>query len=108
VFLGIACFIVPLLGVHGRLVEAKDALLDGINARFEVLRSDLYGRVDRASLAGVKDVTDALAGLEVVRGTIERLPTWPWPPALLRGFLSAIILPVVVYLLTRVAAGVVG
>lgn len=56
----------------------------------------------------MKDVTDALAGLEVVRGTIERLPTWPWPPALLRGFLSAIILPVVVYLLTRVAAGVVG
>jgi hypothetical protein len=50
-------------------------------------------------------VAGALAGAEQIRERIERLPTWPWQPALLRGFISAIILPVMVCLLTRVAAG---
>jgi hypothetical protein len=33
---------------------------------------------------------------------VVRLPTWPWPPQLLRGFVSALLLPIVIFVLTRV------
>jgi len=106
--LGVLCFLVPLLGIHGRLDDEKDELVRGVNRRFEAARAELYGRVDGSNLAGAKEVADALDGLETIRGRIERLPTWPWPPALLRGFITAIVLPIVVYVLTLIAADVVG
>jgi hypothetical protein len=106
--LGVVCFVVPLLGVHGRLVDEKNELARGVNTRFGALQAELYGRVDGSNLGGAGEVTSALAGLETIRGRIERLPTWPWPPALLRGFITAIVLPIVVYLLTRYASSVVG
>ena len=46
--------------------------------------------------------------LITLRDRASRLPTWPWPPQLLGGFVSALLLPVVVYLLTRFASTLVG
>ena len=61
--------------------------------------------MDASSLPGVKDVTDALGGINATREQIARLPTWPWPPQVLRGFISAIALPVLVFLLSRYVGG---
>jgi hypothetical protein len=49
-------------------------------------------------------MSDALAGMTTLRDGIQRLPTWPWPPQLLRGFVSALILPLVIYVLTRLVS----
>lgn len=101
ILVGIACFLVPLWGIHDRLVDEKAALVRGVGVRARALQEELYRRVDAANLAGVKEVTDALAGIYASRDQVMRLPTWPWPPQLLRGFISAILLPVVVFLITR-------
>jgi hypothetical protein len=101
IVMGVACFIVPLWGIHGRLTAEKTALVRGVNLRAEALQEELYRRVDASNLAGVKDVTDALGGIHATREQIGRLSTWPWPPQVLRGFISAILLPVVVFLITR-------
>jgi len=100
--LGIACFVVPLWSIHGRLTQEKAVLTRGASLRAKVLQDDLYRRIDSGNVAGIKDVTDAAAGVHAAGERIARLPTWPWPPQVLRGFLSAILLPVVVYLITRV------
>jgi hypothetical protein len=63
--------------------------------------------VDSSNLAGVKDVTDALNGINVTRELVAKLPTWPWPPQLLRGFITALLLPILVYLITRYVGQVV-
>lgn len=103
----VASFIVPLWGIHERLVAEKASLVRGANLRAQALQEELYRRVDGANLPGVKDVTDALGGIHATREQIAKLPTWPWPPQLLRGFISAIILPVIVYMITRyVATGI--
>jgi hypothetical protein len=99
--LGAACFAVPLWGIHGRLVVAKDELVRGVNLRAQALQEELYRRVDASNLAGVRDVTDALIGIQATGAQIDRLPTWPWPPSVLRGFLSAILLPVAVFVITQ-------
>jgi hypothetical protein len=104
---GVACFIVPLWGIHGRLQANKAALLRGVNLRAQALQADLYARVDSSNLAGVKDVTDALNGINVTRELVAKLPTWPWPPQLLRGFITALLLPILVYLITRYVGQVV-
>ena len=101
IIVGVACFIVPLWGIHGRLVEKKGELVRGVNARAEALQAELYRRVDTSELAAVADVTEALAGIRATREEIGRLPTWPWPREVLRGFVSAVLLPVVVFLITR-------
>jgi len=101
IIIGVACFIVPLWGIHGRLTDTKAELVRGVNARAEALQSELYRRVDTSDLAGVADVSDALAGIRATREEIGRLPTWPWPREVLRGFVSAVLLPVVVFLITR-------
>jgi hypothetical protein len=49
-------------------------------------------------------INDALTGLGALRERIVRLPTWPWPPQIFRGFVSALLLPIVVFILTRLVA----
>lgn len=50
---------------------------------------------------GVKEVADAIGGIRATSEGIDKLPTWPWPPQVLRGFLSAVLLPVIVFFVTR-------
>lgn len=101
IVLGIACFIVPLWSIHGRLTTEKAVLELGASQRAKALQEDLYRRVDGGNLAGIKDLTDAASGIQAAGERIAKLPTWPWPPEVLRGFLSAILLPVVVYVITK-------
>lgn len=99
--LGVACFVVPLWGIHGRLAAAKAVLVRGASMRDQALEAELFRRVDAGNLAGVKEVADALSGIRATSDRIAKLPTWPWPPQVLRGFISAILLPVAVFLITR-------
>ncbi len=106
--LGAACFILPLWGIHGRLVAVKDALLAGVEERVTKLADELYRRIDAGELDGTKVINEAIAATGAVRERIGKLPTWPWPPQLFRGFLSALLIPVVVYLASRLIGGQIG
>ena len=99
---GLACFVLPLWGIHERLVTEKSALVRGANQRAEALQAQLYRRVDAGELEGIDSVTDAINGVIATRGLMDRLPTWPWPPEVLRGLVTAVLLPVVVYVITTV------
>ncbi|HEY6958422.1 MAG TPA: hypothetical protein VI814_06350 [Candidatus Limnocylindria bacterium] len=106
--LGAACFVLPLLGIHGRLVVEKDVLLAGVEARVSKLGLELYRRIDAGEFDGTKVISEAIAAAGAIRERIVRLPTWPWPPQLFRGFLSALFLPVIVYLVSRLIATWIG
>jgi hypothetical protein len=43
-----------------------------------------------------------------LRKRIADIPTWPWRPQVLSGFLSALILPVAIFLITRALASQLG
>lgn len=100
---GVAVFIAPLWGIHGRLVDAKESLRFDAERRVGGLATELYARLDAGDFAGATSLNGTLSSLTTLRERIDRLPTWPWPPQLLRGFVSALLLPVVVYVLTRAA-----
>jgi hypothetical protein len=108
ILFGVACFVVPLWGIHGRLVVEKDVLLREVEGRITRLGAEMYARIDAGQFDSTKAITDALAGTVTLRERIARLPTWPWPPQVFRGFLSALLLPVIVYLASRVLASQIG
>jgi hypothetical protein len=106
--IGLITFVVPLWGIHDRLVREKEVLLRGVEARLGHLSTEMYRRVDEGQFDGTKAVSESIAGVAVLRDRIGRLPTWPWPPNVLRGFLSALLLPVLVYVASRLIGGQVG
>jgi hypothetical protein len=104
----IACFVLPLWGIHERLIREKEQLLLQVEGRLSRLGEELYRRIDAGLFDGTKVVGESIAGVTALRDRINRIPTWPWPPNLLRGFLSALLIPVVVYLASRLAGGLIG
>jgi len=108
IVVGVACFVVPLWGIHGRLDDEKDLLLREVEARISRLGAEMYARIDAGEFEATKPVTEALAGTETLRDRIARLPTWPWPPQVVSGFASALLLPVIVFLVTRVLSSQIG
>lgn len=102
----LACFVLPLWGIHGRLVAAKTALLDESDARIQVARDELHRLLDSAELTGAGNVGDALRGLISIRELIVRLQTWPWSTQLLGGFITALLLPILIWFITRALATV--
>ena len=104
IIVGIVTFVVPLWGIHERLVDEKEVLARGVEERVSRIGTEMYRRVDAGEFDGSKVMSDALAGMTTLRDRIEHLPTWPWPPQLLRGFVSALVLPLVIYVLTRLVS----
>lgn len=105
---GILCFVLPLWGIHDRLVDEKAVLMREVESRLGVLGAEMYRRIDAGEFDGTKPISEALAGMGEVRRRIADIPTWPWRPQVLSGFLSALIVPIVVYLATRAIATQLG
>jgi hypothetical protein len=97
-----ASFVVPLWGIHGRLAREKEALLRDAERRANALAAELYARIDAGKYDETAVINSSLTGVTALRERYERLPTWPWPPQVLRGFVSALLLPLVIFILTRV------
>jgi hypothetical protein len=96
----VASFIIPLLGMYDRLVNEKARALYEANRRIELSIGGLHEQVDSATAEGRDTVNKNLASLLLEAETLSKMPTWPWRPETLRGFLGAITLPVIVWLIT--------
>lgn len=97
----VACFVLPLYGMHLRLVAEKDRLLAEANGRFETLLTRLHARVDGEILGDAEKISHQLSSLASEREAISRLSTWPWEAATVTGFLTTLVLPVLIWLVQR-------
>ena len=100
--IGLAAFVVPLWGIHVRIVREKEALLRDVERRVNSIANELYRDIDSGSMDTASKFTALLTSLGSLRERIEHLPTWPWPPNLFRGFITALLLPIAIFILTRV------
>jgi hypothetical protein len=105
--MAISSFVLPLWGMHRRLVAEKERLQSASSVRLTALLTELDHDVAGVRLARADGLNKLLASVLSERDVLARLPTWPWQAATLRGFVSALLLPVVVYLLARAAERIV-
>ena len=111
--LALAAFFLPLRGLHDLLAGEKrrllgataDRLHETIGALHELVQSESANRTDpdasRTAQTRIDALSKAQTALVQERDMIGRLSTWPWDPSTLRAVVSAIALPIVLFLVTR-------
>jgi hypothetical protein len=95
----VAAFLLPLLGMHGRLVAEKARPEVEVNQGMETAYEELQKQVRNKTYTHVDELEKALSGMVRMREVIARLSTWPWQPETLRGVLAAVGLPIVIWLI---------
>lgn len=98
---GAIVFVLPLLGLHGRLVDEKDRLQAEADDRLKAVLAELNRDAASIELGRADGLNKTLASLVQQRELLAHLPTWPWSATTLRAFVSAILLPLALFLVQR-------
>ena len=96
--LAMAAFLLPLRIVNRRLMSEKRLQMAELNQRVKATLARVHKNVDENSLQEVSKLHDVLNALTTEREILARIPTWPWRPGLFAGFVSIIVLPIVLVL----------
>lgn len=97
--LALGAFLLPLRFVNRRLVLEKRGQLGELDRRTKATLARLHQLIDENDLQEVPRLNDVLKGLTTEREILAQIPTWPWRPGLFAGFLSVIVIPIVLFLL---------
>jgi hypothetical protein len=99
--LAVAAFVLPLEGMHHRITAEKERLQLEANTRLKAAIAELHDSIDRRDLSTSDAVNKTLESLKFERDAIDRMPTWPWEPGTLRAFVTALLVPIVLWLIIR-------
>lgn len=96
-----AAFVWPLLGAHRLLMAEKERRRTALARRMDATIAMLQHRLDGGDLAEMTGLKDALESLVVAQNELDKIRTWPWQPGTLRGLATAVLLPLLLWLITR-------
>jgi hypothetical protein len=100
--LALAAFAWPLLGTRRLLFKEKTQRLDQVSLRFEAAFAGLHQRIDNGELEEVDDLIKVISILETERDTLRGISTWPWQPETLRFLVTALLLPLFLWIIQYV------
>jgi hypothetical protein len=100
--LAICIFFIPLLGIQHRLGREKAQLLDETNEAIKVTMGRIHGEVTADTYEKMPVLNNTMTSLVAERTLIKSLSTLPWDTATLRGFATTLLLPVLLWLVTRI------
>lgn len=99
-------FVVPLRGIHSRLAVEKQGLQRDLGRRVSV-SVEAMARGTSADAATLEEHHRMLSSLVTARDVVDRVPTWPWRTGALTGFLSAVLLPLVLFIVQQALSRIV-
>ncbi len=99
--LAIFSFLYPTWGIHRRIQNKKETALRENGRQIEKTHRTLYQHLSKNDHKKSGDLEKSLNSLYKMREQIERIPTWPWNPGTFRNFLSAVFLPLGLWLLQQ-------
>jgi len=103
VLLALLTFVVPLWGAHRLLQRDKTLRVSTIGRRLEAATDRLHERADQGLYDDtIGHIDTAVEGLIRERDLVAKSKTWPWEPGALRAVATALLLPVVIWLITRI------
>jgi hypothetical protein len=100
--LSFLAFIVPLMGINRRLVKEKRGMRREVNHRLKMAFVQADRDFNNLELGEMDELEKTVAIFERQKEFVEKLPTWPWQPATLRGFLSAVTLPLIIWIVQEI------
>lgn len=98
----IAIVLLPLMGIHRRLQDAKLEALEDNTARVASVKKKLYAAIEQDDLTQVKGLDEAMVSLNRLQEQARAVPTWPWATGAFRNFVSAISVPLVILIFQTV------
>jgi hypothetical protein len=102
-----AAFVLPLQGMHRRLVAEKHRLQAEAAGHLEAVIGEVHAAVEGGDLSRADGLSKLMASLVSEREVVAKLPTWPWQAGTIGGFVGAILLPIGLWLVTRLLEKVV-
>lgn len=99
--IAVLAFVLPLWGMHVRLVAEKERVSDENNRRLEDAFWGLQSRMDKGKLADIAQFRNGISALMDFRTEIKKIATWPWDTGTLRTFLTALFVPLTVWVVQQ-------
>ena len=96
-----AAFVLPLEGMHRRIVVEKERLQREADRRLQATFAELHRSVDEHDLSLSDGLNKTLLSLQSERETLARIAAWPWQPGTLRAVVTALVVPIVLWLIFR-------
>jgi hypothetical protein len=106
VLIALVIFVWPLLGVHRLLEEEKSRLQSENGEQLKATITDLHARIATGDLQEIGGLNQAMQSLVIEQNVLDKVPTWPWNPETPRLLFTAILLPIILYVLQIVITGV--
>ena len=97
----IAVFVLPLLGMRNRLKAEKVRILSVTNEAMKMTISRIHGQINADDYKNIAGLNTAMSALVVERDIIGGISIWPWVASTLRGFATTLLLPIFLWLVTR-------
>jgi hypothetical protein len=92
----------PLLGAHRLLQESKIRRKSEVARRLEAVTDELHRRADARDYTEMVNMDHAIDGLTKEQSALDKVSTWPWAPETVRAVVTALLLPVALWIVTRV------
>lgn len=106
--LSLATFLLPLYGIKRRILAEKNQLIAATGQEIEIA----YDRLARAIRTGdSKKLADVRTILDLVhrkKDFVHSIPVWPWNPGTFTALVSAVILPIILGILSRIMQRILG
>jgi len=103
----VVAFAWPLLGIHRLLDEAKAQKMAASSQTFEILVAELHRRTNQGEFETMVEIKDGLEALVHERDVIDKVYTWPWKRETVSGLTTALLLPIVLWAITKVLDAVI-
>jgi hypothetical protein len=101
--IALATFVWPLLGAHRLLQKEKEQRKSEVSRRIQAASDELHRRADAGDYGSdTANINSVIDGLVKEQGVVGKASTWPWDPEAVRAVLTALLLPIVLWLITRI------
>ena len=97
--LAVLTFVLPHWGIHRKLAEAKLEIQEETSIQIDETQRNLFAALTNGNYKQASELDGAMSSLYRVHEKLQSIPTWPWPPGMIRSFLSAIFLPMLLWII---------
>ena len=97
----ISIFVAPIIGLRELLEKEKGRKLDETSDLLQTTTESLHIKVKNEDYNDIGGMETAISALTRERELLEKISTWPWNTSTLRGFVSSLLLPIFLWVVTR-------